>query len=81
MNATKHNNVAAQIWWSKCRAGWREASDAGGNTPLVVDFRWADAPAQPLPSLPEAPVLEGAAEATTDDDEPQVVWQTSEAAD
>jgi hypothetical protein len=23
-NATKHNNVAAQIWWTKCRMGWRE---------------------------------------------------------
>jgi hypothetical protein len=24
VNATKHNNVAAQIWWTKCRMGWRE---------------------------------------------------------
>lgn len=23
-NATKHNNVAAQIWWSKSRMGWTD---------------------------------------------------------
>lgn len=23
-NATKHNNVAAQIWWSKARMGWTD---------------------------------------------------------
>ena len=26
-NAVKHNNVAAQIWWTKARMGWKEATD------------------------------------------------------
>jgi len=25
-NATKHNNVAAQIWWTKTRMGWKDTS-------------------------------------------------------
>jgi hypothetical protein len=75
LNATKHNNVAAQIWWSKCRAGWKDTSDASDNTPLVVDFRWADTPAV---AAPEGPVIEAAAE-PSDDDTPEVTW-ASEAA-
>jgi hypothetical protein len=26
-NAVNHNNVAAQIWWTKARMGWRDATD------------------------------------------------------
>jgi hypothetical protein len=26
-NAVKHNNVAAQIWWTKARMGWRSATN------------------------------------------------------
>jgi hypothetical protein len=45
-NAVKNMNVAAQIWWTKTRMGWKEAQDlniGGTNTPLNVSFRWADA--------------------------------------
>ncbi len=37
-NATKHNNVAAQIFWMKTRAGWREKDrrdDENGETPSI----------------------------------------------
>jgi hypothetical protein len=33
-DAVKLNNVAAQIWWTKARMGWKEATDlnvGGGN--------------------------------------------------
>jgi hypothetical protein len=26
-NATRHNNVAAQVWWTKSRMGWRSVTD------------------------------------------------------
>jgi len=46
--ATREKNVAAAIWWTKARMGWKEARDPvevahGG----AVDFRWADALATP----------------------------------
>ncbi len=50
-NAVKNMSVAAQIWWTKTRMGWKEAQDlniGGTNTPLNVSFRWADA----LPTTP-----------------------------
>lgn len=43
-NATKHNNVAAQIWWTKTRMGWKDTSVVENRGDLVIDFRWADAP-------------------------------------
>jgi hypothetical protein len=52
-NAVQHNNVAAQIWWTKTRMGWKEAQDPAlgdPNRPMNVSFRWADAtPALPQP--------------------------------
>jgi len=67
-NAVQHNNVAAQIWWTKTRMGWKEAQDVnigGTATPLNVSFRWADA----TPALP------------TQDDEPNtsIKWIEAEA--
>lgn len=59
-NAVKHNSVAAQIWWTKARMGWKEAQvleNRGDNT-LHVDFRWADAPAPP-------PTIDAVADETT----------------
>ena len=56
-NATKNMSVAAQIWWTKTRMGWKEAQDinvGGTNTPISVDFRWADA--NPLPPTIDADV-------------------------
>src|SRR4051794_24306071 len=46
--ATVDKQVAAAIWWTKARMGWKEARDpvaiehAG-----AIDFRWADAVASP----------------------------------
>jgi hypothetical protein len=51
---------------------------ANDNGPLVVDFRWAD---QVTDVTITAPVIEAVAEVTVEDGEPEVVWQTSEAAD
>ena len=64
-NATKHNNVAAQIWWTKTRMGWKDTSVVENNGNLLVDFRWADAPpaATALPT-PKPAVIEDA----------EVVW-------
>lgn len=70
-NAVKHNSVAAQIWWTKARMGWKEAQvleNRGDNT-LHVDFRWADAPA-PLPTI-EATAVDTDA---TDVDTPTVTF-------
>ena len=43
-NAVKHNNVTAQIWWTKARMGWKgEQAETAVNVPVSIDFRWADA--------------------------------------
>ncbi len=50
-NAVKNDNVTAQIWWTKTRMGWREATgpDAAANgTPVVLNIRWADAVPAPV---------------------------------
>jgi hypothetical protein len=43
--ATKERNVAAQIFWLKARAGWREpprdANVGGTGTPVATHFTWA----------------------------------------
>lgn len=84
--ATKEKNVAACIWWTKARMGWKEATDVnlgGGNRPLQVDFRWADAP--PITSVidanrdrPDPPTIEGEpqshSEAEASDAGPLVTW-------
>lgn len=65
-NAVKHNSVAAQIWWTKARMGWKEAQvleNRGDNT-LHVDFRWADAPAS-LPTIESTAVDTDAADVDT----------------
>jgi hypothetical protein len=45
--ATKGGNVAAQIFWLKARAGWREpprdANVGGTGTPVAAHFTWAPA--------------------------------------
>jgi hypothetical protein len=37
-NAVKHNNVAAQIWWTKTRMGWKDTSviENTGQQPFVI---------------------------------------------
>jgi hypothetical protein len=65
-NAVKHNNVAAQIWWTKCRLGWKEPADVPGDGATHFVFEWAPSP--PSPSAPEPtlahepPTLEARAE-------------------
>lgn len=64
-NATKNMNVAAQIWWTKTRMGWKDTSvveNKGDNT-LHVDFRWADAP-PPVPTIEARPEPNGDEAAT-----------------
>ena len=66
-NATKHNNTAAQIWWTRARMGWKSEQDVnigGTDKPIAVDFRWADA----LPTVPAQ--IEGQAEA------PELVFES-----
>lgn len=38
-NATKHNNVAAQIFWLKARMGWAEGALAGESNEFKIDVR------------------------------------------
>lgn len=50
-NAVQHNNVAAQIWWTKTRMGWKDTSvfENTGNQPVVIVTgvrRELDAPSQ-----------------------------------
>jgi len=37
-NAVKHNNVAAQIWWTKTRMGWKDTSvvENTGQQPFAI---------------------------------------------
>lgn len=35
-NATKNMNVAAQIWWTKTRMGWKEAREPFGETGIAL---------------------------------------------
>lgn len=60
--ATKHGNMTAAIWWTKCRMGWKETIRIGGEDgkPIPMTFRWDDG------KLP-APIIEPAA---ADDVEP-----------
>jgi hypothetical protein len=61
--ATKEKNVAAAIWWTKARMGWRGTTDVnvGGqpDSPVAIDFTWAPA----LPPAATTPVIEADAEA------------------
>jgi hypothetical protein len=62
--ATKEKNVAACIWWTKARMGWKEAQDlnVGGNgQPVAVAFHWASA----ATSQPAPPTIEAETEANS----------------
>lgn len=71
-NATKHNNVAAQIWWSKCRMGWKEATDlnvAGqGGGPITYEFCWreTDTAAAQAPKPASPPTIDATADEAGD---------------
>jgi hypothetical protein len=52
-NATRHNNVTAQIFWARARMGWKSVADVNiGSTdrPVAIDYTWAPALVQPLPT-------------------------------
>jgi hypothetical protein len=73
--ATKEKNIAACIWWTKARMGWKEVTDlnVAGNGKLDVEFRWRDEPAATAPAPKGAPpTIDAAAE---DADGTLVVWQ------
>jgi hypothetical protein len=58
-NATKHNNTAAQIFWLRARAGWRDRDTLDNEPdtqPTAVEFSWQ-------PALPPAPTIEAEPEA------------------
>jgi hypothetical protein len=63
-NAVQNESVAAQIWWTKARMGWREAQDlnvGGTGQPVAVAFHWAPAAA----SQPAPPTIEAETETST----------------
>lgn len=67
-NAVQHNNVAAQIWWTKTRMGWKDTSVVENGGKLEVEFRWKDEP-QP------APLISGhVVEAASDVDTPSITF-------
>jgi hypothetical protein len=79
-NATKHNNVTAQIFWARARMGWKTETDlniGGTDRPVAIDFTWAPALAPPPAEAlqPAAPEIEGEAE---DADEVSVSWGEAE---
>ena len=46
VNATRNNNVAAQIWWTKARMGWKSVANVnvgGTDRPAAIDLSWAPA--------------------------------------
>jgi hypothetical protein len=64
-NATKHNNAAAQIWWTRARMGWRSETDLNVNSiqtiqmqHLVAARAFSDALHNNPDALP-APEIEG----------------------
>lgn len=69
--ATSGENVAAAIWWTKARMGWKDTSrvenTGADGQPLVVDFRWADAPVQVASAAPQIEA-----------DEPAIEWSEAE---
>jgi hypothetical protein len=72
--AVRDKVSAAAIWWTKARIGWKEAQDlnVGGNTPLVVDFRWADR----VPAVTATTAgIEAVVEQIEHDDDIEVIWQ------
>ena len=70
-NATKNENVTAQIWWTKARMGWKSTDVVQQNGALQVDFRWADAPAPPREGKP---VVTIDAETDPDADPDLIEW-------
>lgn len=80
-NAVKHNNVAAQIWWTKCRAGWHEQDPNAASNGTTFVFEWAKEP-QPPPTKPAPPTIEAEPE-PDGDGTPLVSWagEATEAAD
>jgi hypothetical protein len=74
--ATKEGNVAACIWWTKARMGWREAQDlnVGGqaDNPLGFEIIWG--PARP-PEAIEQSTQPATIDAKAEDAEtPVLVW-------
>jgi hypothetical protein len=64
-NAVKHNNTAAQIWWTRARMGWKSVADVnigGTDRPVAIDYTWAPALTQPLPASSSPPTIETEAE-------------------
>jgi len=78
--ATSGENVAAAIWWTKARMGWKDTSrvenTGADGQPLVVDFRWASD--TPAPLTVDAVVDTGLNSVDTDADTPAIEWSEAE---
>jgi hypothetical protein len=66
-NATRHNNVTAQIWWTRARMGWRSETDLNVNSIQTVQMQHlvaARAFSDALHGAPETlpPPIEGKAD-------------------
>jgi hypothetical protein len=56
-NAVRHNNVRAQIWWTRARMGWKSVANVnvgGTDRPVAIDLSWAPALRQPLAGIQPA---------------------------
>ena len=68
-NAVKHNNVAAQIWWTKARMGWKDATAVdvnlgGQQNNLLMHLAAAQRVSQEMrAALGERPTIDGTADA------------------
>ena len=71
-NAVQNENVAAQIWWTKARMGWKEATDVnlGGQqngNPILMHLAAAQTVSQQLlAALDEQRTINGHAEPASD---------------
>ena len=73
-NAVKHNNVAAQIWWTKARMGWKDTSNvsvSGNSDPTLLHLLAAQAVSQELRAALDEPrtTIDVVAELATADGE------------
>jgi hypothetical protein len=81
-NATKHNNAAAQIWWTRARMGWKTETDlnvTGIQTVQMQHLVAAQAVSDALHNAPDTlPQIEGTVEEQEDEaSEPQDLMEAA----
>lgn len=81
-NGVRHNNVQAQIWWTKARMGWKDQTQVnvgGADKPVAIEFTWAPAAATQAvahETKDAPPVIDATPEPTSTDDT-EFVWGKS----